>query len=131
MQEVKMPKVLIVDDEDALRFILQQTLEEFEEVGLVILSASNGEEGLNLIINERPDIVFLDVMMPIIDGFEVCRKVKKELGLTNIFIVILTAKGQSVDSEKSNEVGADLYLSKPFNPMKIMEIVSEKLGYKI
>ena len=112
MQEVKMPKVLIVDDEDALRFILQQTLEEFEEVGLVILSASNGEEGLNLIINERPDIVFLDVMMPIIDGFEVCRKVKKELGLTNIFIVILTAKGQSVDSEKSNEVGADLYLSK-------------------
>ena len=121
-------KVLIVDDEAHIRMLLEQTLEELEDDGINFFSAQNGEEALDIIQSETPELVFLDVMMPKMNGMEVCRRVKKELMLDNVFIVLLTAKGQELDRQKGQEVGADLYMTKPFDPEMILNKAKEVLG---
>ncbi len=121
-------KLLIVDDEVHIRMLIEQTLEELEDEGVSFLSAENGEQALEIIQAENPQLVFLDVMMPKMNGMEVCRKVKKELELNNVFIVLLTAKGQELDRLKGQEVGADLYMTKPFDPEAILEKAREILG---
>jgi two-component system alkaline phosphatase synthesis response regulator PhoP len=119
-------KLLIVDDEAHIRMLIEQTLEELEEEGVNFLSAENGEQALEIIQAEKPQLVFLDVMMPKMNGMEVCRRVKKELAL-NVFIVLLTAKGQELDRQKGQEVGADLYMTKPFDPEVILDKAREVL----
>jgi DNA-binding response OmpR family regulator len=120
--------LLIVDDEAHIRMLLEQTLEELEDEDVNFLSAENGEEALEIIQKENPQLVFLDVMMPKMNGMEVCRRVKKELGLNKVFIVLLTAKGQELDRQKGQEVGADLYMTKPFDPETILKKAREVLG---
>lgn len=115
-----MPKILIVDDEPYIRQLLELTLEELEDEGVELLCASNGSDALELIRSERPCLVFLDVMMPQMNGFEVCNSVKNELCLNSIYVVLLTAKGQEFDKEKGREVGADIYMTKPFNPDEVL-----------
>jgi DNA-binding response OmpR family regulator len=126
----KMAKVLIVDDEPHIRLLLKQTLEDFEDQGVRILTAENGKKALEIIENERPDLVFLDVMLPGINGYDLCHKVKNELGLKEVYIVMLTAKGQEFDKNKGLEAGSDLYLTKPFDPDVIFEKTAEILGLK-
>ena len=109
-------KLLIVDDEAHIRMLIEQTLEELEDEGVEFLTAENGEQALQIIQEEKPELVFLDVMMPKMNGMEVCRRVKKELMLENIFIILLTAKGQELDRLKGQEVGANVYMTKPFDP---------------
>jgi DNA-binding response OmpR family regulator len=121
-------KILIVDDEAHIRMLLEQTLEDLEDEGVNFFSAQNGEEALEIIQEEKPQLVFLDVMMPKLNGMEVCRRVKKELMLENVFIVLLTAKGQELDRQKGQEVGADLYMTKPFDPETILNKAKEILG---
>jgi|SRR5579863_8825496 len=121
-------KILIVDDEAHIRMLIEQTLEELEDDGVKFLIAENGEEALALITKEKPQLVFLDVMMPKMNGMEVCRKVKKELALPDIYIVLLTAKGQEVDRLKGQEVGADVYMTKPFDPEAILSKAREVLA---
>lgn len=121
-------KILIVDDEAHIRMLLEQTLEELEDEGVNFYSAQNGEEALEIIRQEKPQLVFLDVMMPKLNGMEVCRQVKKELLLNEVFIVLLTAKGQELDRQKGQEVGADLYMTKPFDPESILNKAKEVLG---
>ena len=113
-------KILIVDDEAHIRLLISQTLEELEDQDVEILTATNGEEGLEMIQTEKPDLVFLDVMMPKMNGFDVCHKVKSELGMKNVYVVMLTAKGQSFDKQKGEEVGADVYMTKPFDPDQLL-----------
>ena len=120
--------ILIVDDEAHIRMLIEQTLEELEDEGVSFLTAANGEEALEAIVNEKPRLVFLDVMMPKMNGIEVCRRVKKELGLNEVYIVLLTAKGQEMDRQKGQEVGADLYMTKPFNPETLLEKAREVLA---
>ena len=120
--------LLIVDDEAHIRMLLEQTLEELEDEDVNFLSAENGEEALEIIQKENPQLVFLDVMMPKMNGMEVCRRVKKELGLDKVFIVLLTAKGQELDRQRGQEVGADLYMTKPFDPETILKKAREVLG---
>jgi two-component system alkaline phosphatase synthesis response regulator PhoP len=120
-------KLLIVDDEAHIRMLIGQTLEELEDEGVNFFTAENGEQALEIIQTERPQLVFLDVMMPKMNGMEVCRRVKKELGLNDVFIVLLTAKGQELDRQKGQEVGADVYMTKPFDPEKILEKAREVL----
>jgi len=120
-------KLLIVDDEAHIRMLIGQTLEELEDEGVNFFTAENGEQALEIIQEERPQLVFLDVMMPKMNGMEVCRRVKKELGLNDVFIVLLTAKGQELDRQKGQEVGADVYMTKPFDPEKILEKAREVL----
>lgn len=121
-------KVLIVDDEDHLRMLIEQALEDLEDDGVELMTASNGEEALQMIMEEKPNLVFLDVMMPKMNGIEVCRRVKQELKLKEVYIIILTAKGQELDKKKGEEVGADLYMTKPFDPDKLLEKAKEVVG---
>jgi len=121
-------KLLIVDDEPHIRMLIGQTLEELEDEGVNFFTAENGEEALKIIQAENPQLVFLDVMMPKMNGMEVCRRVKKELGMDKVFIVLLTAKGQELDKQKGIEVGADLYMTKPFDPEVILTKAREVLG---
>ena len=123
-------KILIVDDEKRTLLLMERTLRDLEDEheDVEILTASNGEEALEAIKADKPVLVFLDIMMPIIDGFDVCNTVKNELGMDDVFIVMLTAKGQEVDKQRSAEVGADLYLTKPFDPDKVFSIARQVLG---
>jgi two-component system alkaline phosphatase synthesis response regulator PhoP len=121
-------KILIVDDEPHIRMLIEQTLEELEDEGVEFLTAENGEIALEIIQEENPQLVFLDVMMPKMNGMEVCKKVKKELALNDVFIVLLTAKGQELDRQKGSEVGADVYMTKPFDPEAILSKAREVLG---
>ena len=121
-------KILICDDEPHIRMLLEQTLEDLEDEDVELLIATNGQEGLDTILEERPNLVFLDVMMPKLSGFEVCEKVKKEHGLLETTVVLLTAKGQEVDRERGLAAGADEYITKPFDPDEIYDFACETLG---
>ena len=121
-------KILIVDDEAHIRMLIEQTLEELEDEGLEFLTAENGEIALEIIQKQNPKLVFLDVMMPKMNGMEVCRRVKKELALNDVFIVLLTAKGQELDRQRGQEVGADVYMTKPFDPEVLLTKAKEVLG---
>lgn len=116
-------KIVIVDDEAHIRALLEQTLEDLEdELDAEILSASDGAEGLALIREERPKLVFLDVMMPQMNGYEVCRAVTDDDNLNGIHVILLTAKGQDVDRERGIEAGAKRYMTKPFDPDEVFEL---------
>jgi two-component system, OmpR family, alkaline phosphatase synthesis response regulator PhoP len=121
-------KILIVDDESHLRTLIQQALEELEDDGVELLTAENGEEALKTIRDEQPNLVFLDVMMPKKNGFDVCHAVKNELGLGHIYIILLTAKGQEFDRQRGQKVGADTYMTKPFDPDALLEKARSVLG---
>lgn len=124
-------KILIVDDEPYIRLLLEQTLEDLEDEGVELLTADNGEEALDAIKTEKPNLVFLDVMMPKMNGFDVCNAVKNELSIKNIYIIMLTAKGQEFDKLKGKEVGADLYMTKPFDPDEVVKKSMQVLGLSI
>jgi len=121
-------KILIVDDEVHLRSLLHQTLEELEDEGVELHMAINGEEALVAITAMQPDLVFLDVMMPKLSGFDVCERAKKELGLSGVYIVLLTAKGQEFDRQRGKDVGADMYMTKPFDPDALLMKARDVLG---
>ena len=121
-------KILIVDDEAHLRMLIQQTLEELEDEGVELLTAADGEAALEAIKAETPQLVFLDVMMPKLSGFDVCSRVKHTLGLKDVYIVLLTAKGQEFDKQKGQDAGADLYMTKPFDPDALLERARAVLG---
>jgi len=121
-------KILIVDDEAHIRLLIEQTLEELEDYGVEITTADNGADALELIKTTHPRIVFLDVMMPRMNGFEVCQRVKRDLGMTDVFIVMLTAKGQEFDRQHGDQVGADVYMTKPFDPDELLAKAQQVLG---
>lgn len=123
-----MPKILIVDDEEHIRFLLEQTLEVLEDEGVELLLAENGETALERIMVDRPEMVLLDVMVPKMNGFDVCNIVKNELGMKGVYIILLTAKGQELDKQRGQKVDADLYMTKPFHPGKLLEKAREILA---
>ncbi|MCP4348789.1 MAG: response regulator [Desulfobacterales bacterium] len=121
-------KILIVDDEPHIRLLLQRTLKKFKRQGVKILVAENGADGLEMIRQEKPDLVFLDVMMPKMNGFDVCSAVKNDLGMDDVYICMLTAKGQEFDKKKGEEVRCNIYMTKPFDPDEIVKKASEVMG---
>ena len=123
-----MPTVLIVDDEQHIRLLIEQTLEALEDDGVELLTAADGDEAISVVEHHRPDLVFLDVMMPRRSGFEVCRTIKEELGMRDTYVVLLTAKGQAYDREQGLAAGADLYMTKPFDPDELLRRAREVLG---
>jgi len=125
-----MAKILIVDDEAHIRLLLEQSLEELEDKGGELHTADNGRKAIDIILNKRPDLVFLDVMMPEINGYDVCSIVKKEHSLDEVYIIMLTAKGQEYDERRGMEAGADLYITKPFDPDFILNKAEEVLRNK-
>ncbi len=121
-------KVLIVDDEPNILILMEQALEKLEdEQDVELLTAKNGIEALEIIKEEKPDLVFLDVMMPKMSGLELCNIVKKELGMQEVYIIMLTAKGQEFDKQSGMAVGADMYMTKPFRPKEVLSKAREVL----
>ena len=121
-------KILIVDDEVHIKMLLEQTLEELEdEFDVELFTASDGEEGLEFIRRERPDLVFLDIMMPKMNGYEVCRIVMDDPEYSDVKIILLTAKGQEVDRKQGLELGAKMYMTKPFDPDEILKVSKDLL----
>ena len=92
------------------------------------MTAANGEEALAAIEASKPNLVFLDVMMPKLSGFDLCERTKHALGLTDVYIVLLTAKGQEFDRQRGQQVGEDLYMTKPFDPDALLEKARDVLG---
>ena len=123
--------VLIVDDEPHIRMLLEQTLDELVDEGVDVLMATNGGEALESIRSERPDLVLLDVMMPVMNGFEVCKTVKSDPELSATYVIMLTAKGQELDRATGEEVGADVYMTKPFDPDDVLERVARVLQVQL
>ena len=121
-------KVLIADDEPHIRLLIEQTIEELEDEGVELLLAVNGQEALDTARAERPDLILLDVMMPKLNGFEVCEQLRLEPELAAIHVILLTAKGQEYDRRRGEEAGANRYVTKPFNPDELLSTVRGILG---
>jgi DNA-binding response OmpR family regulator len=120
--------VLIVDDEQHIRLLIEQTLEELLDEGVELYTAAEGDEALAAIQAQRPDLVFLDVMMPGQSGLDVTRAVRADPALAGIHIVLLTAKGQAQDQAAGLAAGADQYLTKPFDPDALLSLARSVLG---
>lgn len=110
-------KILIVEDDRAIVDMLEYNLQEAD---YETVSALNGEEGIALATGEKPDLIILDIMLPIIDGFEVCRMLKNDSAVAHIPIIILSAKSQETDKIVGLELGADDYVTKPFSPRELI-----------
>lgn len=112
--------LLVVDDEPS---ILETTRFILECEGYTVLTARDGEEALATIRRERPPIVLLDVMIPKLNGFEVCRQIRRDPALKETFVLILTARGQKADEAMALEAGADTYMRKPFDDEEILACI--------
>ena len=109
--------LLVVDDEPS---ILETTRFILEAEGYRVLTASNGEEALEVLKRERPPIVLLDVMIPKLNGFEVCRRLRQDPAIAGTYVLILTARGQKADEALALEAGADAYIRKPFDDDEVL-----------
>jgi two-component system alkaline phosphatase synthesis response regulator PhoP len=114
---MKQKKILIADDNEQIRESLSSIL---EDEGYAMWTAKNGAEALEKAREISPDILILDVMMPEMSGYEVCRAIKSDPDLKKTFVLMLSAKGQATEKELGKEVGADEYFVKPFSPSEIV-----------
>ena len=117
---MKKQRVLIVDDSP---FILRMLTFLLRKESMDVLAATNGVEALETMQAHRPDLVFLDVMMPEMDGFDVLQTMKHDEGLKDIPVIMITAKGQETDRHRAEDLGVDDFITKPFSP----SILSRKL----
>lgn len=120
-------RILVADDDPDIVDIIQTVL---EGEGFQVLVATDGEEALRKVKQERPDLVILDIMMPKLDGYQVCQQVKNSSALSSIPIVIISARGQEKDRDNGLKAGASDYIVKPFDPLELPEIVRRNLRTK-
>jgi DNA-binding response OmpR family regulator len=120
--------ILVADDEPHIRLLISQTLEALVDAGAELLTVGDGASALETIRARRLALVILDVMMPHMNGFDVCQHVKKELGWDDVYVVLLTAKGQEYDRQHGEQVGANLYMTKPFDPDELLAKAREVVG---
>ena len=118
-------KILVADDEPNIVISLEYLM---RREGYTVLVARDGQEALDMIASERPDLVLLDVMMPKKSGFEVCQAVRASEALQATKILMLTAKGRDTDLAKGLALGADAYMTKPFSTRELADKVAEMLG---
>lgn len=120
-----MKKVLIVDDETNVRRLVAATLGggDYE-----LLQAKDGNEALELARRERPVLILLDIQMPGLDGVEVCKQIKADPGLRGTVVVMLTAQTQADARRRASAAGADAFLTKPFSPLQILELVERRVA---
>ncbi len=114
--------ILAVDDESSILDLLKFNL---EKEGFNFISAEDGEEGINRVLNEKPDLLLLDVMIPKMDGLSVCKKIRQEN--INIPIIMLSARGEEIDKVLGLEIGADDYITKPFSPREVIARIKANL----
>src|SRR3989338_8297078 len=121
------PKILLVDDEKDLVYAIKLQLEtnKFD-----VITAYDGHEALEKVRRDKPDLIILDLMLPKVDGFKVCRMLKFDAKYKKIPIIMLTSRIQESDKKLGFEVGADCYITKPFEPKMLLEKISEFLNGK-
>jgi len=117
-------KILVCDDEP---YILMALTDAVEMEGYECVTAVNGKEALERARETLPDLIMLDIMMPFMDGFEVCRELKADAATRDIPVIMLTAKSQQVDIQKGKDAGADDYITKPFRPSTLRKKFNEVL----
>ena len=117
-------KILLVDDEEDMVFAVKMQL---EAQGFDVVTASDGQEGLNKAHREKPDLIILDVMLPKLYGYNVCRMLKFDAKYKNIPIILFTSRVQKEDEKTGFEVGADAYITKPFDPDVLFKKIKELL----
>lgn len=117
--------ILVVDDEPYIQRSLSFVL---RKEGFQVEVASNGEEGLKKARELKPKVIFLDVMMPKLNGFNTCRAIKSDNELKESYVILLTAKGQELDKERAIKEGANEFMSKPFSPKEIVTKIRTILG---
>jgi two-component system, OmpR family, alkaline phosphatase synthesis response regulator PhoP len=122
-----MAKILVVDDEEDIRKLLV-TL--FEDAGYEVLTASNGKDALIIAKAEHPDIIFLDILMPILNGFETCAALRKDPETKDTFIAFLTARDLPEDWDRGLQSDADMYIAKPFQADRLLFIAKELIAMK-
>jgi len=120
-------RIMVVDDEPDIVKIVRIS---FELANYGVIECNSGEECLEKLKTEKPDIILLDIMMPGLSGYETCREIRKNSAFKNTKIVMLTAKGQKGDAEEGLQSGADDYIIKPFDPYELIEQVKEILDRK-
>ena len=118
-------RVLVCDDEP---YIVESVSYVVRKAGFEVETAEDGEEALAVAQKSRPDLIFLDIMMPKISGYEVCRRLKEDPATRGAYIVMLTARGQDEDERKALDMGADEFMTKPFSPRKMRAKLHEVLG---
>ena len=119
---MEIKKILVADDDKNIRDALSYIL---EEEGYRLWKAKDGAEALRKVKNSRPDIVFLDIMMPELNGYDLCRIIKNDPDLKKTYVIMLTAQDQVDEREHGKEVGADDYIVKPFSPKEILAIIKK------
>ena len=119
-------RVLVVDDDRVIQQLLQVNLEL--EGYDVVATASDGKEALEKIAELKPDLVILDIMMPKMDGLEVCRHLKADASTARIPVILLSARAQDLDIREGLDIGANAYLTKPFDPVELLEVVGRLLS---
>jgi CheY-like chemotaxis protein len=117
-------RILVADDEAHIVELVRVSLEEF---GVEVLDAPDGEAALAAARRHQPEILLLDVMMPRVDGFEVCRRLKADPLTRGIIVIMFTAKAMEADRQHAREVGAQGYVTKPFSPLQLASVVREHL----
>jgi DNA-binding response OmpR family regulator len=122
-----MPRILIADDEPNIVLALELLM---RREGYEIRTVGDGEAAVEAARQFRPDLILLDVMMPRMDGYEVCQRLRADPALKGVSIVMLTAKGREVEREKGMALGADLYITKPFSTRDVVRKVKEVLASK-
>ena len=120
-----MKKILLVDDEPNIIMSLEYT---FKKQNFEVFIARDGQEALDILKNEQPDLIILDIMMPKVDGYATIESVKKNEKLANCKVIFLSAKNKESDIEKGMQLGADAYMTKPFSIKKLVEQVNELLS---
>jgi DNA-binding response OmpR family regulator len=115
-----MISVLVVDDDAVVRELLRMN---FELEGHAVLEAADGESAIATVRDQRPDAVLLDVMMPAPNGFEVCAALRADPSTAAIPVILLTARALSADRVRGHDAGADAYVTKPFDPLELVELV--------
>lgn len=120
-----MPKVLVVDDVATEMELICRTL---QDAGMSVMRASDGDEAITRLQEEVPDLVVLDVVMPRMNGFEVVREIRDMERTQHLPIVLCTQKNTEIDRVWGSELGADAYVTKPFNPQQLLDIVQRFIG---
>ncbi|MFM2440059.1 MAG: hypothetical protein RLZ16_1058 [Bacteroidota bacterium] len=125
MSEV--PKILVVDDDP---FILMSLEFLMKKSGYNVVIARNGTEALNALTAEQPNLILLDIMMPDVDGYSICEHIKSSPMLAAIKVIFLSAKSKQIDIQKGYDVGADLFITKPFSTRALKQQVADLLAKK-
>ena len=118
-------RILIADDETVVRLTVGRILDK----DYIVLEATNGEEAVEIAKGQKPDLILMDLIMPKMDGYTACSEIKADQATKGIPVVILTAVGHEFNKKFATEMGAAGYVTKPFNPQELIDVISRLLGW--